>query len=55
MTTARWLPQIWPQSDVGWILAVALVTVFAVLAYRIIIHGMRSGKELRVGKWFTWR
>jgi hypothetical protein len=36
-------------------MAMVVCVVLIVLLYRIILHGMRTGRELQLGKWFYWK
>jgi hypothetical protein len=47
-----------PTEAIGIAIALGvffLVIVGAVMCYRIVMHGMKSGKEIRMGTWFQWK
>ena len=53
----NWIKGLQWLTDTPWLTAFVLVLalVLMVLAYRIVMHGMCNGSELRIGKWFTWK
>jgi F0F1-type ATP synthase membrane subunit a len=55
MSCANWLSYLKLPTDSTLLLGLALIVLFAFMLYRIVMQGMKSGKEMRVGQWFWWR
>jgi F0F1-type ATP synthase membrane subunit a len=55
MLATHWINYLKVHADSALILGLALIVIFAFMAYRIVMQGMRSGKEMRLGSWFWWK